>query len=200
MSTTCGKAEALRDYAFDELPAIDRPEMERHIGACPDCAAELDQLRLTTAALRILPDREIPQRIAFVSDKVFQPSPVTRFLRSAWAGLASAGLMAAALIFTVVHQPAPRVRTIIQSASGTDVTQQVAKQIDEAVSRAVQQAHTQDAELTKAALAEAETRHQREHRVLMVEMEQSLEYIQKRLGTMTSLTSSMEAPQNRSGQ
>ena len=196
MSTTCGKAEALRDYAFDELSATERPEMERHVSACTDCAAELDQLRLTTAALRVLPDVEIPQRIAFVSDKVFEPSPIARFLRSAWAGLASAGLMAAALIFTVLHQPAPQVRTIIQSASGTDVS----KQIDEAVSRAVQQVRTEDAELTKAALAEAETRHQREHRVLMVEMEQSLEYIQKRLGTITSLTSSMETPQNRGGQ
>ena len=44
--------------------------------ACGDCALELDQLRLTTAALRTLPDREIPQRIAFVSDQVFEPSRV----------------------------------------------------------------------------------------------------------------------------
>jgi len=42
--------------------------MEQHLAACGDCALELDQLRLTTAALRTLPDREIPQRIAFVSD------------------------------------------------------------------------------------------------------------------------------------
>ena len=76
-SSTCGRAEPLRDYAFDELPAGDRGAMEQHLAKCGECALELDRLRMTSAALRSLPDQEIPQRIAFVSDKVFEPSPVT---------------------------------------------------------------------------------------------------------------------------
>jgi hypothetical protein len=190
MSTACARAEALRDYAFDELPVAERPEMERHISTCGDCAAELDSLRLTTATLRALPDREIPQRIAFVSDKVFEPSPVARFFRSAWAGFASAALMAAALFFVVAHQPAPVTKTVIQTASGTDVT----KQIDEAVAKAVTQVRAEDTQLTKAALAEAELKHEREHRMLMVAFEQNMEVMQKRMGTLTSLA--YDVPQN----
>src|SRR6267154_2129862 len=94
----CDRGEALRDYAFDELPAGERPEMEQHISDCTGCAAELDRLRLTTAALRILPDREIPQRIAFVSDKVFAPSPVVRFLGGFWNSAARLGFASACVL------------------------------------------------------------------------------------------------------
>ena len=51
--TTCNRGEALRDYAFDELPGGERREMEQHIAACSCCAAELDQLQLTTADFEI---------------------------------------------------------------------------------------------------------------------------------------------------
>ena len=52
---TCN-THLIRDYAFDELPATDRPALQRHISECATCSAELDQFRLTTAALRVLPD------------------------------------------------------------------------------------------------------------------------------------------------
>jgi anti-sigma factor RsiW len=99
--STCTNAELLRDYAFDELPAADRPAFERHLADCAACAAELDELRLTTAALRALPDVELPQRIVFVSDKISTPS---RFWnRSPWLGFASAGVMAVALMVSSYH-------------------------------------------------------------------------------------------------
>jgi anti-sigma factor RsiW len=188
---TCERSEAVRDYAFDELPASERREMEQHLAACSECVAELDGLRLTTAALRSLPDREIPQRIAFISDKVFEPSPVARFFRSfasPWAGFASTAVMAAVLLFTALHRP-PEARTVIQTASGADVS----KQIDDAVAKAVAQVRTQDAasaaQVIKAALDAAELKHQQEHRMLVAAMEQNLEYMQKRMGTLTTLAS-----------
>src|SRR4051812_37548586 len=108
--TTCERSEALRDYAFDELTGADRAAMERHIPECAACEAELASLRLTTAALRSVPDREIPQRIAFVSDKVFGPSPLARFFQSFWTspsrlGFASACLIAGALLVSALHRP-----------------------------------------------------------------------------------------------
>src|SRR5579862_2164286 len=101
--------DALRDYAFDELPADRQPELEQHLSLCGECALELDRLRLTTAALRTLPDCEIPQRIAFVSDKVFKPSPVSRFFAGFWnsaarLGFASACVLGAALIVSAYHR------------------------------------------------------------------------------------------------
>src|ERR1700761_9329402 len=90
----CTRAEALRDYAFDELPVEERLAMEQHLAGCAECALELDRLHLTTAALRTLPDREIPQRIAFVSDRVFEPSAFRRFWNSgARLGFASACML-----------------------------------------------------------------------------------------------------------
>jgi anti-sigma factor RsiW len=194
-TSKCDRSEALYDYAFNELAAGERREMGQHLTACAACTAELDRLTLTTAALRSLPDREIPRRIAFVSDKIFETSRAARFFQSSWTGFASAGIMAAALIFTGLHRPAPEVRTVVQMAAGPDVS----KQIDAAVAKAVQQVRAEDAQLTKAALTEAETKHEQEHRMLMAAWEQSLEVMQKRMGTMTSLAS-LEAPQNGAGQ
>ena len=54
--------------------------MEAHVETCPRCREELDRLRLTEAALFALRDEEIPQRIAFVSDKIFEPSPARRWM------------------------------------------------------------------------------------------------------------------------
>ena len=161
----CDRAEALRDYAFDELPAAERSGMERHISECGDCAAELDQLRLTTTALRVLPDREIPQRIAFVSDKVFEPSGFARFFGGLWnsasrLGFASACILGGALIVSAYHRPAAaggEVRTVVQKV---DVSQQ---RLDEAVAKAVAQVHEEDVRLTKAALEKAELRYQQQH-------------------------------------
>ncbi len=96
--STCDRSEELRDYAFDELPASARTAMEQHITNCRDCAAELDGLRLTTAALRILPDREIPQRIAFVSDKVFEPSAAARWFSGFWSSASKLGFASACIL------------------------------------------------------------------------------------------------------
>lgn len=196
----CTRSEALRDYVFDELSATGRREMEQHMASCAACSLELSQLRLTTAALRTLPDVEIPQRIAFVSDKVFPPSGFSRFFGArffgnGWAGFASAAVMGVALLFTALHRPAQEVRTVVQTAAGTDVSQQ----LDAAISRAVQQVRAEDALLTEAALAKAETKHQQEHRMLIVNMEQSVEVMQKRMVAMTSLAS-LEAPRSGGGQ
>src|SRR5437899_9639816 len=114
---TCERSEALRDYAFDELGGAERAAMEHHIPACATCEAELQSLRLTTATLRSIPDREIPQRIAFVSDQVFEPSPLVRFFRSFWTSpsrlaFASACLIAGALLVLVLHRPA-EIRTVV---------------------------------------------------------------------------------------
>jgi len=76
-----GAPHDLRDYLFDELSSAEKAEVEAWLATSAAGREELDRLRLTSQALMSLPDEEIPQRIAFVSDKVFEPSP--------WARLAS---------------------------------------------------------------------------------------------------------------
>ncbi|MCB1019493.1 MAG: hypothetical protein KDC27_06170 [Acidobacteria bacterium] len=71
----------LRDYILDELTSAQQGEVETWLAGSPSGRAELERLRLTFGALRSLPDEEPPRRIAFVSDKIFEPSPWARFLR-----------------------------------------------------------------------------------------------------------------------
>jgi anti-sigma factor RsiW len=99
----------LRDYYLKELTDPQQREVEAHVKDCPACREELQQLRLTQAALFALRDEEIPQRIAFVSDPVFEPSPARRWWAAFWGssarlGFASAAMLSAAiLVATLAH-------------------------------------------------------------------------------------------------
>ena len=185
----------MRDYAFGELPADRQPELEQHLGVCGECTLELDRLRLTTAALRTLPDREIPQRIAFVSDKVFEPSPVSRFFAGFWnsasrLGFASACVLGAALIVSAYHRPV-EVRTVVQAANtSTDVSQQV----NDAVTKAVAQVKIEDAREIEAVGHKYEQQYQER----MASVAENFEMLQKRLGT--SLIAANDMRRNGDGQ
>jgi hypothetical protein len=194
-SSVCGRAEALRDYAFDELQPVERRTVEQHLAVCGDCVQELDQLRLTTAALRVLPDREIPQRIAFVSDRVFAPSAFSRFWSSASRlGFASACVLAVAIVvsawhFSANYRPAAGnqatwVRSIVQTAS---VSQQ---QIDEAVAKAVAQVRTEDARMIESAIRTSEQKRDREYRNELIGMQESYDLLRRRFNmSYTSMAS-----------
>ena len=61
-----------KSYALGELDARARQEAESHVSACADCQDELAGLRVTLDAMATLREEELPRRIAFVSDKVFE--------------------------------------------------------------------------------------------------------------------------------
>ncbi len=106
-NSRCDRTDLVRDYAFEELAPAERKTMEQHLTTCSTCADELDGLRLTTAVLRVLPDVEVPRRIAFVSDKVHEPGWFASFWNSpARLGFAAACVLAAGLSFSAWHRPA----------------------------------------------------------------------------------------------
>ena len=97
----------LRDYFLKELPEPEGKQVELHIKSCAACREELERLRMTEAALVSLRDEEMPQRLAFVSDKIFEPSPVRRAWAAFWGsgarlGFASAAMLSAALVVYTV--------------------------------------------------------------------------------------------------
>lgn len=113
----------LRDYHFQELAGPHRREVELHVRTCEACREELGRLQATESALFTLREEEIPQRIAFVSDPVFEPSPLRRFVRDFWGssarlGFASAAMLSAALIVFSLMRPAP---ATVQVANGVDL-------------------------------------------------------------------------------
>jgi len=177
----------LKDYFLKELADPQRREVEAHVKSCEPCREELDRLQLTESALFSLRDEEIPQRIAFVSDPIFEPSPWRRFLSDFWGstarlGFASAAMLSAALVVFALHRPAPApvvqiapaaVRTVA-TVSETDIRPVV----DAAVAKAVAAAEERQAVRTKELVAEVD--HARRGLLLAA---QELEYAQRRRGS-----------------
>lgn len=82
-------------YALGELNPEARKQAEGHATDCSACSEELAALRLTLDVMSTLRDEEVPRRIAFVSDKVFEPRWYQRLFSPAFA---SACVIAAAIV------------------------------------------------------------------------------------------------------
>src|SRR5580693_6046488 len=139
-NSACEQSHLIPDYAFDELAAAERRSVELHLRECAVCASELDQLRLTTAALRVLPDQEVPRRIAFVSEAPATGGWLSSFWNSAARlGFASACVLAAGLSYAAWHRQ-PVVIAPVATVSDAAIQQTV----DKAVAVAVDRAHVED--------------------------------------------------------
>ena len=90
-------------YTLGELDPGARSKAEAHAAACSSCRDELAGLRLTLDAMSTLREEEIPKRIAFVSDKVFEPRWYQMFLRPSFA---AAYVLAAAILVHAFARPA----------------------------------------------------------------------------------------------
>jgi anti-sigma factor RsiW len=193
----------LRDYFLQELAVPQRRLVESHVKTCPACRAELDQLQITESALLTLREEEIPQRIAFVSDPVFEPSPLRRFFSDFWGsaarlGFASAAMLSVALVVFAFHQPAPASGPVIalQPAGVTRVATEsdIRPIVDAAVAKAV---------------ADAEARHTLQAKQLLSEVEQarqSLKFaaeeydnVQKRAGSQRVMAGLFQPPPDQGG-
>ena len=133
----------LKDYFLRELADPQQRLVEAHVKVCQSCREELDRLRITEAALFSLRDEEIPQRIAFVSDKIFEPSPWRRWWAAFWGstarlGFASAAMLSVAIVvFALRPAPAPRpsVNTMatVAPVSEAEVQQRIQAAVDKAI-------------------------------------------------------------------
>jgi anti-sigma factor RsiW len=103
-------------YALGELDAAARHQAETHASQCPACREELAATRLTLDALSTLRDAEPPRRIAFVSDKVFEPRWWEIFRTPSFAGalLIAVAILAHAFVRPAVDQK--EVQTIVAQA------------------------------------------------------------------------------------
>lgn len=120
-------------YALGELAASERRELETHAATCEGCRNELAHVRLTLDTLSALREEEVPRRIAFVSDKVFEPRWWEMFLKPSFA----AALVLGAAIVT--HGYLMRTPAADQAA--------IQAQVNQAVTRAVANVERQNADL-----------------------------------------------------
>jgi hypothetical protein len=205
---TAGFADLdLRDYYFEAVSAEDAARIKQHVKGCAACAAELEQLRLTSLALSALPEEEIPRRIAFVSDKVFEPSPVSRWFQWVWMSGARMGSLAAMLLAGAIlvhaYRPAQVIRVvqapIATNASLDRLLDQRAMQtaVDVAVTKAVSEAEARYDLKLQRVIAENE----RQKRDTMDKVATVLDSIDKRNRVLTIASNSlMDSGQAGSGQ
>jgi len=90
--------EQLKDYFLGEMSPAERPTVESHLALCVACRDELASLGNTRTVLLSLPDEEPPRRIAFVSDKVFEP----RWWQRIWRSGPQLGFLSAAMLATAI--------------------------------------------------------------------------------------------------
>ncbi len=168
----------LRDYFFGELAGPDRASMEQHVAGCPACRTELVRLRQTRDALLALREEEIPQRVAFVSDRVYEPSAWKRAWRAFWPsgprlGFASAAMISAALLVLALRPVPPPPAPAVDLAA---LRAEMAREVQAAVTRATAEVEARHRAETTRLLAAAEERfaRQREQDAFVVATEMAL--------------------------
>jgi hypothetical protein len=190
--------DALKAYLFGEQGAEERQQTEELLRRSAEAGEELERLRLTEAALRMLPEQEPSHRIAFVSDKVLEP----RWWQRVWApgprwGFASAMLLAGAIVLhgwmTASPQPATPAQSPLSLAQTTNASSatetlvseaEMEQRIAAAVARAVEQVEARQARKTAELVAAAERRMQEQNQSNMVAVQESFEVLSKRLNVM----------------
>ena len=184
----------LKDYVFGELAAAERKGVEQHAAACASCREELERLRMTAATLAALPDEEVPRRIAFVSDKVFEPTWWQRFWQSApRLGFASAAMLSLAILVHAFLNPAAP-HPIDTAQLEQRIEQELERRLPAAVQAAVASRLEADQQvrLTKA-VAEVEQRHDFERKADMLAVEANFHVLRQQMNRMYVASSELGA-------
>lgn len=189
----------LRDYFFGELAPAERSATENHLTACIACREELAKLSdVKNVLLSASGDEEPPRRIAFVSDKVFEP----RWWQRLWTagpqlGFAGAALLAAAILVhgvlvgpvasaqstlpvPVAKAPTPAPVTIDKAAIETEIQRSVQAEVAKAVAAHDSEQTAKVLEFVNTRLQKSERRSSRE----LVLIEEYLEKLDKRNATV----------------
>ena len=202
----------VKDYFLKDLADPDRRQMEIHLKSCPACREELERLNLTQAALFSAPEEEIPQRIAFVSDKIFEPSPWRRRLSAFWSsaaqlGFASAAMLSAAIVVSALTHPAPapvaptqKAPVVSRSRASAVSDADLERRIQAVVEKAVAESEARQDKKTAEAVADIERRDREERRRLMLVVDGNLDMMQRRTSYLSMASSEYALPAEKTGE
>lgn len=184
----------VKAYFLGELAASEKASVEGHIRACQSCREELERLNLTQAALLALEDEEVPQRIAFVSDKVFEP----RWWQTIWRsgptmGFASALMLAAAILVHGYSRPVVQPSTA-QTVDTAKIEREVAARVDAAVAKAVSQTEARQTEQIAKVLQAAEKRIESQRRSDMAVVQQAARYYEQQTARLWVAANNEQRP------
>jgi hypothetical protein len=161
----------------------ERGIVDDHVRGCQSCREELDRLNLTRSALVSLEDEEIPRRIAFVSDRVFEP----RWWQTMWRsgpvmGFASAAVLAAAILVHGFLVHGLEARPVVVDAA--QIEKQVESQLNVRVQAAVSQAQAKQSAEFAQVLNATEHRFETQRQADLASFQQVDEYYHQKMARL----------------
>jgi anti-sigma factor RsiW len=180
----------LRDYLFGELAEAERRQVDVHVRSCGGCQEELERLRITQATLLELRDEEVPQRIGFVSDPVFEPSAARRMWRAFWGvgprlAFAGAAMLSATLLIFTLSRPAAVATAPLDTAK---IEQQVSERVAAEVRKAVAESEARQEKKTAELLTAAEQRLEQQRKSDLDNVAADFLYLQKKYNVMANVS------------
>jgi hypothetical protein len=149
-----------------------------------------ERLANTIAALRAVPDEEPPRRIAFVSDKVFEPKWWQRF--PAWGFASACALAGAVLAHGYLTRPVTQAITAQAPAVSAPVdVKALEAQFDRRLEAALQKVSAENDARVKAAVEETERRLNFEHRAALLTVEENMNLMRKQMNRMFVATADL---------
>jgi len=115
-------------YVLRELGQDAHRQAEAHLATCSICHEEVATLRLTLDTLSTLREEEMPRRIAFVSDKVFEPRWWQRVFSPTFA---AGALVAAAILIHGTLRPSQIPQAQVEAAVNKAVSEVEARHVQE---------------------------------------------------------------------
>jgi anti-sigma factor RsiW len=199
---TCSSVD-LKAYMLGELPESEKLQVAGHVRECASCGEEMERLSLTHLALVSLRDEEVPRRIAFVSDKVFEPRWWQRVWHSGPAmAFASATVLACAILahgfvrpIQPAHQPTVDTAAIeqrVEAQANRRVNAAVSEAVTKAVSVAVSENDARQRRETAALLADVQQKYDLQRKADMLAVEANFQIFRKEQARLYMASSGLE--------
>ncbi|MBI4877326.1 MAG: hypothetical protein HY822_22090 [Acidobacteria bacterium] len=167
----------LKGYILKELPREEARAAELHTSRCAACREELERLSLALTTLRAVPEEEMPRRIAFVSDKVFEPRWWQAWLNS---GPRMAFVSSILLAVAILAHGLERWVTVAGPPAKAD-TAAIEMRVSREVAQAVRESEARQAEKMKTELAAAEKRYEFDRQADRVQVEETFNVVRKQM-------------------
>jgi anti-sigma factor RsiW len=179
----------LKAYQLGEAGRDEAARVCEHLAACAGCREELERLELTRTLLMAAPEEPMPHRIAFVSDKIFEPRWWQRLLKPSpvW-GLVSAMMLVSAVGLNVIYRPEPVVVPHVTRATPQEINAQieveVARRVAAEVKQALAESEARQAKVWKATIERMEL----DHKAELLQVREEMEVLGKRVNTLRVLS------------
>jgi len=190
----------LKGYFLGELAEAERRETEAHVRACGECREELERLGATRAALAALPEEEPPRKIAFVSDKIFEPRWWQRFWHSGpQLGFASAAVLAVAILAHAFLRPGstapPPAQAVDTAAIEARIEGEVSRRLQAAVEKAAMESEARQSQRTAELVQALERKFEQQRQADLLAVEENMDMLRKRWNVMYMASSELGGTQ-----